>query len=198
MIKHIVKSGDCILSIAERYGFYWETIWDYPSNSQLRVLRRDPNILNPGDIVVVPNKQIKEESGTTEQRHRFRRKGTPARLRLQLLNRDFQPRAGVSYILEVDGALKEGTTNRQGLLEAAIPPGAVAAVLTYDNEDGFPMRRRLQLGGVDPHSEERGIRQRLANLGYYDVLDGGFRGLRTGKCHKVFPRIAEDRAERSS
>ena len=50
-----------------------------------------------------------------------------------------------------------------------IRPDAVEAVLDYDDEDGYPVRRRLKLGGVDPDCEEKGIRERLANLGHCEL-----------------------------
>jgi len=79
---HVVQSGDCIESIAKRFGFFPDTIWEHANNSALRDLRKDPNILHEGDVVHVPQLTEKEESGANEKKHRFRRKGVPARLRM--------------------------------------------------------------------------------------------------------------------
>lgn len=88
--KHIVRSGDCITSIAFNNGFYWKTIWDHPVNRNLVRLRQDPNILLVGDEVEIPDLTLRYENGATEQRHRFRQKGVPAKLRLKLL-REAEP-----------------------------------------------------------------------------------------------------------
>ncbi|MDI7259578.1 MAG: peptidoglycan-binding protein [Thermodesulfobacteriota bacterium] len=85
MPEYKVKQGDCISSIATRHGLFWEKVWNHPKNAKLKEKRKDPNILYPGDVVFVPDKDKKEESGGTEQKHRFRKKGTPAKLRLRLM-----------------------------------------------------------------------------------------------------------------
>jgi len=79
---HEIQQGECLDSVAERYGFFWETLWEHADNSELKRVREDPNVLQPGDIVKVPDLEEGEESCATEQAHRFRRKGVPAVLRL--------------------------------------------------------------------------------------------------------------------
>ncbi|MBS3919714.1 MAG: peptidoglycan-binding protein [Deltaproteobacteria bacterium] len=85
MINYKVKQGDCLASIAEKHGFSWETLWNLPENNGLRRKHQEPTILLPDEIVRIPDRREKEENGATEQRHRFRKKGTPALLRLQVM-----------------------------------------------------------------------------------------------------------------
>jgi hypothetical protein len=85
MIEYKVKQGDCLASIAEAHGFFWETLWNLPENSELQRRHQEPTILMPGEIVHIPDLTMKQESGDTEQQHSFRRKGTPAMLRLQIM-----------------------------------------------------------------------------------------------------------------
>jgi len=80
-----VQKGVCISSIAFNHGFFWKTLWKDGSNSQLKSKRKDPNILHEGDTVHIPDLALKEESGATEQRHRFKLKGVPAKLKLKLM-----------------------------------------------------------------------------------------------------------------
>jgi hypothetical protein len=85
--EHKVKQGECISSIADQYGFPPEKLWDDPSNADLKERRKDPNTLSPDDVVIIPDKQIREESDPTEQRYKFRKKGVPAKIRLRLMRR---------------------------------------------------------------------------------------------------------------
>lgn len=78
---HTVRQGECINSLAERYGFFPDTLWDAAENKDLRDLREDPNILQPGDVVYIPDLTPREESGGTDDLHRFRRRGVPALFR---------------------------------------------------------------------------------------------------------------------
>jgi len=167
MPDYKVKQGDCISSISARYGLFWEKVWNHPKNARLKEQRKDPNVLYPGDVIFIPDKEGKEESGTTEQRHRFRKKGTPAKLRL-IVEQDDIPVSDTPFILEVDGKLYEGTTDRKGFLEVDIDPTAKRGRLKVGD-----LEMELQLGGIDPLDETIGVQERLQNLGFYEgELDG--------------------------
>jgi N-acetylmuramoyl-L-alanine amidase len=162
MAKHKVKQGECILSIAENNGFFWETLWKLPENTELKQKRKDPNVLSPGDEVFIPDKQEKTENCATEQKHQFRKKGGPALIRLRLL--DFgKPRANLKYTLDIDGQLFSGTTDKQGHIEHFIPPDAQKGALQLGkNREPFD----LNLGAMDPIDTIEGVQKRLNNLGF--------------------------------
>lgn len=159
---YVVQQGDCISSIATAHGFFWETLWNHAENAELKRRRTDPNVLLEGDRVHIPELTIKEESGATEKRHRFRKKGEPAKLRLRLLDAQDRPRANLPYRLLIEGSWQEGTTDGDGKLEHSIPPHTREAVLDIRGEGSIP----LTLGGLDPVSAISGVQQRLRNLGY--------------------------------
>jgi len=159
--EHIVRQGECLSSIAEEYGFFPQTIWNDPANSKLRATRRDGNVLFPGDALVIPDKRPRSEAGATGMRHRFLRRGVPAKLRLRLVGHD-GPRAGVRYVLDIDGKLYHGVTDADGRIDVLIPPNARRGKLIMADEEEYD----IHLGTLDPVTEEAGIRKRLFNLGY--------------------------------
>lgn len=56
MVPYVVRQGDYLLKLAQRYGFDAEEVWSHPRNEDLRKLRKDHHILAPGDIVYLPVK----------------------------------------------------------------------------------------------------------------------------------------------
>ncbi|MEO6755582.1 MAG: peptidoglycan-binding protein [Chthoniobacteraceae bacterium] len=84
-IDYEIVQGDCIDSIAMKYGFFPDTLWNHGSNAGLKQVRKDPNVLFPGDKLFIPDIQIREVDKAVEKKHRFRRKGIPAKLHLRFL-----------------------------------------------------------------------------------------------------------------
>lgn len=188
--EYKVRQGECISSIAQNYGHLPETIWNDPANADLRSRRDDElNVVYPGDVVVIPDKGLKDESCATEQRHRFRMKGVPAKLVLRVMEEvppeeeessqasaeesgteqtppEDSPRANIPYIVEIDGEVNRGTTDEDGMIEISISPGAKKGGLILEpgtpNETSVP----LKLGDLNPLTKISGVKQRLANLGF--------------------------------
>jgi hypothetical protein len=168
-ISRTIEQGECISSISEEYGFFWSTIWNHPDNADLKQLRIDPNALLEGDVVVVPDKTLKEESCATEQKHKFKKKGTPAKIKIQLMLDD-EPRANEPYRLAIDGTWYEGTLDGDGFLEQVIPPGAVQGILRVGSGERID-EYQLALGTLDPIDTEGGVSGRLRGLGYHHEAD---------------------------
>src|SRR5688572_24099688 len=148
MTKHLVKSGDCLVSIAGQHGVPWKSIWEHPENRELKSLRKDPNVLFPGDVVKIPPREDRTEPGSTNKRHRFLKKSDPARVRIRVLVDD-QPRADQPFKLVIGGNEVKGYTDGDGFLESAIPPDASDGVLSV----GFgseTLRFPVKFGLLDP------------------------------------------------
>lgn len=179
-----VGAGECMSSIAKATGHFWKTIWDDPDNAELKEVRKEPNVLLPGDRVTIPEPRQKYESGETEMRHRFVRLGEPAMLRMQICIED-EPVSNARYNLDIDGKEQEGTTNADGWVETKIPGNAKRGRLVVDAKRQalvFP----LNLGGIDPVAANRGVQQRLSNLGFFCGNPDGKLGPKSKSAIKKF------------
>ena len=167
MPTYTVKPGDCISSIADQSGFFWETLWNHPGNAALKKQRQNANALQPDDVVFIPDKRRKEESCDHTKRHVFRLLGVPVTLNLRLLDHDGNARAGVPYSLDVDGKKTQGNVPADGRISQVISPKAKKAMLTL-RPPGAPQEDyTFQLGYMNPVDDSKGIQGRLRNLGYY-------------------------------
>ena len=162
-----VGSDDSILSIAKANGFWWSTVWNHPNNSQLKSLRKSPEVLQEGDEVYVPKAEPKKESKPNEAVHKFILKGEQAKFKIRLLMTD-QPRANEDYTLIIDGDIKTGKTDGNGMIETDIPNDARGGVLKLQNgKELIP----ISIGRLDPRDSPDGVRQRLKSLGFEDKPD---------------------------
>ena len=169
MATHSVMPGECLESIAERYGFTDpRVIYDHPDNAALRRARPDPNVLLPGDEIVIPERQVKWFDAATEQRHRFVVRQRPVLLRMRMLDGAGNPRSGIPYRVEYQQTVLDGVTSSDGVVEQRVPayvPQALVTLVTEPEET-----YRVALGYLDPVTHDDGLRQRLTALGYYVEL----------------------------
>jgi hypothetical protein len=182
MPKRKVRQGESIPSIAAQSGFFSDTIWNHPQNSSLKQLREDMNVLSPGDEVFIPEKELKDESGATEQKHSFKKKGEPHKLKLKLLAMG-KPRANEDYVLEVGGQLFDGKTDAEGKIEKTIPGNARSGTLILR---GGKEKHTVKIGNLDPLDETSGVQQRLNNLGFSCGSESGKMNEATGQALKKF------------
>src|SRR5438132_10806468 len=119
MPKHIVKQGECLSSIAARYGFgSWKTIYEDPQNGALRGNRPNPHLIYPGDEVFIPEKKPKKFSLNTGEVLALTVVVQRRRVRLTVLDGDDKPLANQPWVIEGKDALAVGTTDGSGRLEA--------------------------------------------------------------------------------
>jgi hypothetical protein len=169
-IYHTVEQGECLAGIARQYGFTdYQKVYNCPENAQLRQDRPNPNILLPGDQIYIPDKDLKQHSGGTEQRHSFKLDSDKTQLRLVIADTDGKPYGGNRYELKVETAIFTGTTGSDGLIEQVIPADAETGELTVWWTEGPPpitCTWTLDIGHLDPVEEVSGIQARLNNLGF--------------------------------
>lgn len=178
--SHTIEAGQGTESVAYDHGFFWQTVWEFGANSGLRQNRPDPNILEEGDVLVVPDKRAKSEAGATNNRHRFRRKGVPSVLRVRLLDQH-KPRVDLGYSVAFGDKQIKGRTDDDGWIRCFLMPDVTQGVLTLETGEVY----RFDVGTVRPVKSLRGVQNRLRNLGYYwGPIDGQMNDeLRDGLSH---------------
>lgn len=176
---HVIKQGECVGKIAEVYGFFPRTIWDYEKNSELRELRHDNMyILFPEDNVVIPAKRQKAQAVNTGYELTVQRQGVPERLRIRFLHYDETPRLGVPYLLSLKtdkGVLVadiSSETDGKGFVNQSISVGAKLATIIL-NPGPWAETYDFNLRHIDPIDEVSGWQARLKNLGYYYGEENG-------------------------
>lgn len=164
MPNHVVQQGEHATSIARKYKFItFKTIWDDPGNADLKKKRKNPNVLAPGDVLVIPERQDKKASIATTKLHHFTVKVQPLHLKIVVKDWMEQPVANADYSLEVAGSTDKKKTSPTGLIEKDLSAKVDAQLgklaVAGDTFD-------IKVGHLDPEDKESGQIARLNNLGY--------------------------------
>ncbi len=173
---HEVTQGESLPSIAAHYGWHdWKPIYDHVDNADLKRKRSNPNILFPGDKVVIPPPENDWLSRATGQSHTIVIHRPLVRFSMRLLDGDGKPLASIKYCLAFDSYKREGQTQADGFVDEPIPIAVRVGQLTLwpDSPSGLPCLIPINLGYLDPLSETSGVQARLANLGFFaGEIDG--------------------------
>ena len=171
-VWHEVKQGECLSKLARRYGRkYWQDVWKFRLNKDLRAKRRSPHVLYPGDMLAVPAPQLHEIVRTAEETYTLaidtRSKGT---LRLKLLEEDASALSGryelywggkdtpqLSGSLDSDGVLKAEVPLHLTELEVRLPERGLCFAMRPSWLDPLESEDQMTLSGVA---------ERLRALGY--------------------------------
>jgi hypothetical protein len=171
-IEHIVVQGESIQKIARDNGYLnWKFIWEHPDNSQLKSKRKDPNILYPGDKVIIPPIKVKKVSlGTNKIAEFTASEEVPEnKINIVLKDSDGKPLKNLKYKIIINEEGKVGKTTSNGEVIENIPMDvALLKLIVYKSEDeGDILEYNLNLNHLDPIDEISGIKARLKNLGFY-------------------------------
>ena len=180
--RHVVQQGECFSKIAARYGFGdYKLLYDHPDNAELKKKRKNPNVIFPGDVIMIPDKGEKAVHVATGATHRFKVALPRKMLRLVLLDHEHKPIENVPYTLEVDGEppTDEKKTGKGGKIEESVPVLAGRATVRVGARV-----LELSLGGLNPVRDApdagiSGLQGRLRNLGYHVGPADGKLGPRT-------------------
>jgi N-acetylmuramoyl-L-alanine amidase len=164
MSNYTVQQGDFISKIAAAHGFSdFKTIWDHPQNQKLKAERKTPNVLYPGDVLFIPERETRTETRSTDAKHEFVLSGKPLKLRIVVKDMTDKAVAGKSCELKVTGSpdVTPLSTDGAGMVEREIKPDASAGKLKVEEID-----LALLIGHLDPIDTITGQKARLNNLGY--------------------------------
>jgi hypothetical protein len=173
---YVVQPGDCLCSIAAQYGFAsYEDIYNASQNAELKKKRPNPNVIYPGDIVMIPDIPPRTYRLATGTRHRIVVPVPEVVLRI-----DVPVSEPHFYEVVVGKSKKTGRTDGGMPIELRIAVGATAGRIDLwpANEGNEKAKEdlvtwELLIGHLDPIDEISGVQGRLANLGYYnDPVDG--------------------------
>jgi hypothetical protein len=164
MPLHKVEKSEWIGSIAARHGHKsWDLVWNHPRNSTLRK-KRDPNLLVEGDLVWVPEVELKHEEAATETRHRYRleRQKDKLVLRFREVKAYIDLFGPIPYVLKVGAEKKKGSiTDEDHVVEVPLSIDLEQGALLLAGED-----YELHIGALDPIERTSGMQARLVNTGW--------------------------------
>lgn len=194
--KHVVEPGEHLSAIAARFGFRTVgPIFEHPDNAELRKKRVNPNVLLPGDVVVIPDLVAKQENAATGRVNPFVAAGTVVGLNVKVEKISgvvMADRVTSADMAERDrtGALSRdppeaGTTDSKGKVAITISASTAEGELTLTADPKLDIADtafRLIVGGLNPVMDDStgdvpagpagapdfsGVRARLTNLGYF-------------------------------
>ncbi|MEZ4407953.1 MAG: peptidoglycan-binding protein [Polyangiales bacterium] len=182
-MQHVVRQGECLASIAHRHGFAnWQAIWEHPANTDLRLRRPNPNVIHPGDVLFIPEREPITRRCATDRQHTFTVSRPRWRFRLKVADHTGEVLAGVGFALHVEGVDPiEGAIDSDGMIDVEVPPWARVGRLTVLGEEVT-----VQFGQLDPVSRVTGVQARLRNLGYDPGPIDGVVGARTRRALRRF------------
>jgi hypothetical protein len=162
-VPHVVQQGEHLRGIAFRRSVTPDAIWSHPKNEALTKLRKNRDMLCPGDLLFVPGEPSEPLAlavGTVNA-YRATVPKTPVKLH-------FDPKGSpiANKPFEVHGAGGEkpltGTVSGDGQVAFDVPVN-VRWVEVMVPDAGI--RLSVHVGDLDPVEESSGVTQRLRNLG---------------------------------
>jgi hypothetical protein len=162
----VIRQGDHLALLAYQFGFDADTVWNDPTNTQLRQaghLSQDPNILNPTDMLYIPDKAPPVmQSLTMGTTNAFVSDAPSVTVTVKFSDTTLASQAcTVQELPDLTGL----TTDANGQISFPVPVTLSTATIVFTSSGSTIA---CQIGGIDPVSSATGVFQRLRNLGYLD------------------------------
>ena len=186
--NHTVAQGECLSLIARKYGFRdYHTIYDDPANADFKKKRPNPDLIFPGDIIVIPDKVQKTETRGTGAVHTFSVPLTSRILRVALQDACWHRLANEPYQFSAGGQTGNGNTDDSGILQETLPDGATQATLIARGHTW--VLDIAHLNPLDADTGDQGVsgaQGRLLNMSYDTGSIDGDLGPQTAASLKQF------------
>ncbi|MCA9619430.1 MAG: peptidoglycan-binding protein [Myxococcales bacterium] len=163
MMAYVVRQGDHLARLAAERGFDAAEVWNHDANRELRERRRNPQVLAPGDVIYLPEARQSRLRLTAKSQNRYQADMPTVRVD-QVLTFGARPLADERY--EVHGLGGEPLlrrTDREGRARFEAPAHLRHVHLYLPDQNVAAL---VQIGHLDPETEDQGLRDRLAHLGY--------------------------------
>lgn len=161
-IPYVIRAGDFLDKLAFSRGFDAEEVWNHPKNEELKSKRPDPNILEPGDVLYVPEPDPQTAKVNGGGSNEYAADVPRATISLQLLIAG-QPLADAECKVEGVEIDPPPKTDGDGKISFEVPVITREVTLVFE-ERGY--RFHVLIGDMDPHDGVAGGKKRLAHLGY--------------------------------
>ena len=178
-MQHKVRRGECMASIAAKYGFSdYRDIYQDPANAALKAKRPNPSLLFPGDLIEIPERKPTIFECETGKTHAFELKPRKRMLRIRLEEMSGVPIADMPVTLVVSPKEKyETTTDKDGILKQELPLQTKRVLL-----QAGAMVRLIRIADLNPMQDApdggiSGVQARLKNLGFFSGTVDGRMGL---------------------
>lgn len=189
---HTVQQGETLNRIAKTYKFVsGETIYNHADNAEFRKIRKDPNVIFPGDKINIPDKEDRTGSGSTNSTHIFRvKKPIIETFRVRIQNRSGKPWVGKRVSLVVGGESFDAPIGSDGVVSVDLPigdetGGELKVFMDPASEEPTHIYE-VQLGHLDPVQELSGVQARCNLLGFDCGVADGIMGSKTRAGVKEF------------
>lgn len=195
--RHTVQQGENLSAIARKYKIpRWQDIYDDADNEDLRSLRPDPNLLYPGDVVVIPDIEPQHAMVATDQKHRFVVRRNSQTLKIRLLNTNEEPLSDeVRVEAELAGEIRPLERDGDSVVELRLmstDPSELLLHLYKSQEATVPWRTyTVELSRLDPSDTISGVQARLNALGYSVGAVDGIVGDQTRRGVEAFQTAKE-------
>lgn len=166
MRPYVVQQGDYLSKLAAQYGFDADVTWNHGKNKLLRESGRVPEMLQPLDILYIPEKKPNWLPVKAGQVNAFTASARKVTLSLRFTRRDGKPLANAKCTYNCLLPSKEmppEQTDDAGALKFQVSTRQPPFVVTFALER---YRFVINVGHMDPLSEASGVQKRLENLGY--------------------------------